>query len=117
MNVYEATKGRVPIIADGGIRYPGDVVKALGAGADSIMSGYIFAGCDECPINDTYRGSSSKETKKENSFVEGTEIKVDQKGPTRHVIQHYLDGLASGMTYTGKSNLRDFIGGVEFILK
>jgi IMP dehydrogenase len=49
MDVYEATKGEIPICADGGIKKPADVVKALGAGADNVMSGYIFAGTDETP--------------------------------------------------------------------
>ncbi|KKL76455.1 hypothetical protein LCGC14_2044700, partial [marine sediment metagenome] len=49
MDVYEATKGEIPICADGGIKNPGDVVKAIGAGANTVMSGFIFAGTEETP--------------------------------------------------------------------
>ena len=119
MDVYEATKGRVPIIADGGIRTPSDLVKALGAGANSVMSGYIFAGCNEVPERGkkTYRGSASQGVKGETAFVEGTELEVSPSGPVKDVVKRYLDGLASAMTYTGKDKLKDFIGNVEFILK
>lgn len=129
MEVYESTRGKVPIIADGGIKQPGDVVKALGAGANAVMCGYIFAGCDECPnqiINTTatgrsaferdYRGSSSEGVKGETAFVEGKEIIVNSKGPVENVIKKYLDGLASGLTYCGKKSVKDFIGDVDFIL-
>jgi IMP dehydrogenase len=49
MDVYEATKGEIPICADGGIKKPADIVKAIGAGADTVMMGYIFAGTKETP--------------------------------------------------------------------
>ena len=130
MDVYEATQGRIPIIADGGIKTPGDVVKALGAGANTVMCGYIFAGCDECPnqnINNQptgpsfterqYRGSSSAEVKGEVAFVEGKEIIVNSKGPVKDIIKKYLDGLASGMTYIGAKDLNSLIGKVDYILK
>lgn len=119
MEVYEASQGTVPIIADGGIKQPGDVVKALGAGANCVMCGYIFAGCDEIPgeLRCTYRGSASIGTKKETAFVEGTEIKVNKKGPVEDVIKKYLDGLASGMTYIGADNLNKLIGKADFIRK
>ena len=122
MDVYEATQGRIPIIADGGIKQPGDVVKALGAGANSVMCGYIFAGCNEVPERGRgmYRGSSSRGVKEENSFIEGTEIPTDTfpfKGPVKLVIDKYLEGLASGMTYIGARDLNGLIGKVDFILK
>lgn len=118
MEVYESARGRVPIIADGGIVTPGDVVKALGAGADCVMCGYIFAGCDETPNSEhSYRGSSSEKVKGENAFIEGTEIYIDSKGPVAEVIKKYLEGLASGMTYNGKDKLINFIGDVDFIIK
>ena len=49
MDAYEATQGRIPICADGGAVNPGDLAKAIGAGANTIMSGFIFAGTKECP--------------------------------------------------------------------
>jgi len=117
MDVYEATQGRIPIIADGGIEEPGDVCKALGGGANSVMCGYIFAGCDECPKVGIYRGSSSAGVKGEASFIEGKEEKVEKKGPLEKTIKKYLEGLASGMTYIGANNLEKFIGKVDFIPK
>jgi len=49
MDVYEATQGRVPVCADGGLKYPGDITKAIGAGADTVMIGSMFSGTDETP--------------------------------------------------------------------
>lgn len=133
MEVYGTAKGRVPIIADGGIKHPGDVVKALGAGANCVMCGYIFAGCDETPSiiqtdfpipeegtkswKKIYRGSSSLGIKGETAYIEGKEIILEPKGTVELVLKSYLEGLASGMTYNGKDKLKDFIGDVDFILK
>ena len=136
MEVYEATHGRVPLIADGGIKSPGDVVKAIGAGANSVMCGYIFAGCDETPTElykctgpgcrcediesyhkRVYRGSASKGVKEETAYIEGREITVEPKGPVKNVINNYLDGLASGMTYIGANSLDKLVGKADFILK
>lgn len=117
MDVYEATQGRIPIIADGGIRKPADVSKALGAGANAVMCGFIFAGCDESPKQNIYRGSASEKVKGEPNFVEGKEIKVENKGPLKNIIEKYLQGLASGMTYVGADKMSKFIGKVDFILR
>lgn len=121
MDVYEATQGQIPIIADGGIKNPGDVVKALGAGANTVMCGYIFAGCDETPnyvnLKGWYRGSSSQGVKGEVAFVEGKKIKVNPKGPVRDIINKYLEGLASGMTYIGTKDMKGLVGKCDFILK
>ncbi|GIU68632.1 MAG: guanosine monophosphate reductase [Candidatus Pacearchaeota archaeon] len=140
MNVYESVKEEIPICADGGIKKPADVVKAIGAGASSVMCGYIFAGTEETPgkikiINGKkfkiYRGSASydvslkskqlelnkEEIKKEVKFVEGKKIMVPYKGPIKPIIEKYLAGLASGMTYVGAKEMKDIIGKVDFILK
>jgi len=115
MDVYEAIQGEIPIIADGGIREPGDLAKAIGAGADSIMSGYIFAGCDETPPlgRNIYRGSASFDT----GYIEGREVEVESKGPIKNVVDSYTKGLRSAITYNGKDKLTDFVGRADFILK
>ncbi len=110
MDVYEGTQGEIPICADGGIRNPSDLVKALGAGANTIMSGYIFAGTDETPTNGIYRGSSL-----ESDYVEGEEIEVESRGPIEPIIRQYLNGLASGMTYIGADRMDKLVGKVDFI--
>jgi IMP dehydrogenase len=135
MDVYEATQGRVPIIADGGIKCPGDLVKAIGAGADTVMSGAIFAGCDETPgeiiIRDgqeykEYRGMASflatvKKLKldgqkiDEDVHVEGEATTVPCHGPIAKVIHRYLGGLASGMTYVGADEIEKLKGKADFV--
>jgi len=135
MDVYEATQGRVPVIADGGIKCPGDVVKAIGAGADTVMSGSIFAGCDETPGEiiekngekfKEYRGMASflatvKKLKldgekiEEDVHVEGEASVVPCKGPIAKVVHRYLGGLASGMTYVGADEIEKLKGKADFI--
>ncbi len=135
MDVYEATQGRVPICADGGIECPGDVVKAIGAGADTIMSGHLFAGTDETPGKiitkggkkyKEYRGMASflatiKKLKldgkkiDEDVHVEGESMLVPYNGPVSKVIHRLLGGLSSGMTYIGARNIESLRGKVDFI--
>jgi len=135
MDVYEATQGRVPVCADGGIKCPGDLTKAIGAGADTVMSGAIFAGCDETPgeviIKDgkkykEYRGMASflatvKKLKldgqkvDEEVHVEGESTLVLSRGPISKIINRYLGGLASGMTYVGADNIEALRGKADFI--
>lgn len=134
MDVYEATKGEIPICADGGIQYPGDVVKALGAGANTVMSGFIFAGTEETPgkiIEENgkkfkqYIGSASYEVSMKNLelnneknnviSVEGVKIFVPFKGPIKPIIKKFLGSLASGMTYIGAKKMINIIGKADFI--
>lgn len=135
MDVYEATQGRVPICADGGLTCPGDVVKAIGAGADTIMSGSFFAGTDETPGKiitrngkkfKEYRGMASflatiKKLKldgqktKEDVHVEGEAMVIPYKGPVSKVITKILGGLSSGMTYVGVKDIDSLKGKVDFI--
>lgn len=135
MDVYEYSQGRIPLCADGGIKKPGDLVKAIGAGADTIMSGSIFAGCDESPgeireINGIkckdYRGMASYDAtlkklkidgKEESEIisVEGEKTIVECKGPLNKVVNKFLGGLASGMTYVGAKNIDEIKGRVDFI--
>ena len=121
----------VPVIADGGIRYTGDIVKAIAAGAHSIMAGSLFAGVDESPgetiIYDgrkykTYRGMGSVEAMKDGSkdryfqdaeddinklVPEGIVGRVPFKGALGEVILQMVGGLKAGMGYTGSHNISD----------
>ena len=129
MDVYEAREEKdVPIIADGGIRYSGDIVKALAAGADSVMLGSLLAGTDESPGDTiilegrrykTYRGMGSLGALTETGgaryfqegstkFVpEGVEGMVPYKGPVSDVLFQLIGGLRSGMGYIGAKNLEE----------
>jgi len=134
MDVYEATQNRIPICADGGIRYPGDVVKAIGAGADTVMIGYFLSGTDESPgqIIDiegkkykNYRGMASYDAtiqklslegkKEEIISIEGEMTLVPYKGPAEPIIDKILGGLASGMTYVGALEIEKLKGKADFI--
>ncbi len=135
MDVYEATKGEIPICADGGIKKPADVVKALGAGADTIMSGYLFSGTDESPgeiivkngkMFKMYRGSASYdvsvkkaeldgEEDKEIISVEGEQTLSPYKGSISPIIKKYVGALSSGMTYLGAKSMKNIIGKADFI--
>jgi IMP dehydrogenase len=122
----------VPLIADGGIKYSGDVIKALAAGADAVMIGNLFAGTDESPGDlvlyrgrayKVYRGMGSIEAMKEGSadryfqasgpsdqakFVpEGIEGRVPLRGPLKFVLQQLVGGLKSGMGYVGARTLEE----------
>jgi len=134
MDVYEATKGEIPICADGGVRYPGDVVKAIGAGAETIMTGSLFAGTDEAPGKiikqkgkkfKLYRGMASFEAtmkkiklngeKKNRISVEGVKTLAPYVGPVEGVINRLVGGLASGMTYVGAREIKGLVGKADFI--
>jgi len=131
-NVSQALKGTgVPVIADGGIRYTGDIVKAIAAGGDTIMAGSLFAGVDESPgeaiIYDgrkykSYRGMGSVEAMKKGSkdryfqdteddikklVPEGIVGRVPYKGSLNEVITQMVGGLRAGMGYTGSHNISD----------
>lgn len=125
---YAGPKG-IPIIADGGIRYTGDMVKAIAAGADAIMAGSIFAGTEESPGETiifegrkfkSYRGMGSIEAMQEGSkdryfqdaeddvkklVPEGIVGRVPFKGNVKEVIYQYIGGLKAGMGYCGAKDL------------
>ena len=126
----------VPIIADGGIKYSGDITKALAAGADAIMIGSLFAGCEESPGEQeifqgrrfkVYRGMGSlgamKEGSKDRYFQEnesklvpeGIEGRVPYKGPLKDTIHQLIGGLVQGMGYCGTKNLRELKEDTTFI--
>jgi IMP dehydrogenase len=123
-------KAGVPIIGDGGIRYTGDIVKALAAGADTVMAGGIFAGTDESPGETiiyegrkfkSYRGMGSVEAMQEGSkdryfqdveddikklVPEGIVGRVPFKGTIAEVMYQYTGGLRAGMGYCGAKNIK-----------
>jgi IMP dehydrogenase len=125
-----AAKKGIPIIADGGIRYTGDVVKALAAGADTVMAGSIFAGTDESPGEaiifegrkfKTYRGMGSVEAMQEGSkdryfqdveddikklVPEGIVGRVPFKGAVAEVLYQFIGGLRAGMGYVGAGDIK-----------
>ena len=139
LHVAEAIKDSgVPIIADGGIRYSGDVVKALAAGADTIMAGSLFAGVEESPgetiiLNGrkfkSYRGMGSLEAMQQGSkdryfqdmeedikklVPEGIVAQVPYKGTLNEVCYQLIGGLRAGMGYCGAPNL-ETLRRVEFV--
>jgi IMP dehydrogenase len=131
MDVCEvAAKADVPVIADGGIRYSGDVVKALAAGAETVMIGSLFAGTEEAPgekmlyegrAYKVYRGMGSLSAMEEGSkdryfqaeqeaaklVPEGIEGRVPYKGPLADSVHQLVGGLRAGMGYCGTRTLRD----------
>jgi len=126
----------VPIIADGGIKYSGDCVKALAAGADAIMIGSLFAGTEESPGESEiyqgrrykiYRGMGSlgamKDGSKDRYFQEnetklvpeGIEGRVPYKGPLADTIFQLVGGLRSGMGYCGAKDIKSLQNDTQFI--
>ncbi len=136
--VSVAKQQNVPVCADGGMKWPGDVVKALAAGASSIFSGYLFAGTDEAPgmiiLKDgkrykRYMGSASYDSGHERKehlekvkvnerldvFVEGVSTLVDYKGPVGDVIRSIVRGVQSGISYCGGNSLAEMQENAEFM--
>lgn len=130
-----AREYNVPVIADGGIKYSGDIVKAIAAGASAIMIGSIFAGTEESPGEQeifqgrrfkVYRGMGSLSAMKEGSkdryfqenenklVPEGIEGRVPYKGPISDTIHQLVGGLRSGMGYCGTKNLEELKNDTEF---
>lgn len=126
----------VPIIADGGIKYSGDLTKAIAAGASAIMIGSLFAGTEESPGESeiyqgrrfkVYRGMGSigamKEGSKDRYFQEnesklvpeGIEGRVAYKGPIADTIHQLIGGLRSGMGYCGTANLKELQDDTQFV--
>jgi IMP dehydrogenase len=124
----EAAKDNVPIIADGGIKFSGDIVKAIAAGADSVMLGGMFGGTDEAPGEivfyqgrsyKIYRGMGSlgamrkgskdryfQESREDSKLVpEGIEGRVPHRGSISNIIDQMIGGLRSGMGYTGSKDI------------
>ena len=134
MDVAEEVGGKVPIIADGGIIYSGDITKALAAGADSVMIGSLLAGTDEAPGDEVilegrrfkvYRGMGSIDAMKEGSkdryfqtgklVPEGVVARVPYKGPVAEILFQLAGGLRSGMGYVGAATIKDLREKSEFV--
>jgi IMP dehydrogenase len=106
------------IIADGGIRTPGDAAKALAAGANAVMLGGALAGTDESPgdvvdgSHKVFRGMASHDAQKQGrgfvSGVEGVSTTVPYRGPVDNIINDFRSGIASALSYSGEENLTDF---------
>lgn len=126
----------VPVIADGGIKYSGDIVKALAAGADAVMLGSLLAGTDESPGEriilkgrtfKTYRGMGSLaameagskdryfQTDSKKLVPEGVEGRVPYTGYVKDIVYQLVGGIRSGMGYIGASNLQELRERAEFI--
>jgi IMP dehydrogenase len=137
--VRATAKADVPVIADGGIKFSGDVVKGLAAGASSVMIGSLFAGVDESPGElilrqgrsfKSYRGMGSIGAMKEGSrdryfqefegnssklVPEGIEGMVPYKGPLSAMVQQLVGGLRAGMGYCGCASVRDMQARARFV--
>ncbi len=111
LNVLFSRKDKkldIKVIADGGIKSPGDIAKAIALGADAVMLGRMLAGTKETPgevikyngqLWKKYRGSASFGVKMRNEFIEGEETMVPYKGTVKNVIDNISDGLKSSMSY------------------
>jgi IMP dehydrogenase len=138
-NCYSvASRAGIPIIADGGLKYSGDVAKAIAAGAHCVMVGSLFAGTDESPGEailyqgrsyKTYRGMGSigamqqgakdrygqEGVPKEKLVPEGVEGRVPCKGPISSSVHQLVGGLRSGMGYCGCRTLEEMRGNARFV--
>jgi IMP dehydrogenase len=139
VSAEEAAKSDIPVIADGGIKYSGDITKALAAGAEAVMIGSIFAGTDESPgekilyegrTYKTYRGMGSVEAMKQGSrdryfqehtdevakFVpEGVEGRVPYKGQLADSVYQLIGGVRAGMGIVGAGTLKELREKAKFI--
>jgi IMP dehydrogenase len=132
-----AREGGVPLIADGGIKYSGDITKAIAAGADTVMIGSLLAGTEESP-GDTvlyqgrtyksYRGmgslgamaeGSKDRYSQENStgklVPEGVEGRVPYKGPLGEMVHQLIGGLRAGMGYCGVATIQELKDNARFV--
>ena len=132
-------KHDVPVIADGGVKFSGDLAKAIAAGADCVMLGSLFAGTDESPGEvflyqgrsyKSYRGMGSvgamargsadryfqQEVQNELKLVpEGVEGRVPHKGPVGNVVHQLVGGLKAAMGYTGNKNIAEMQKNSRFV--
>lgn len=128
-----AAEHGVSVIADGGIEKPSDIVKAIAAGADAVMLGYLLAGTDEAPPREVfikercyklYRGMGSKSALNTGSVrygtfknvPEGAEGLVECKGPVENVINYLVGSLKQGMGYVGARTLAELKSRAKFVV-
>jgi IMP dehydrogenase len=134
-----AREAGVPLIADGGVKFSGDITKAIAAGADAVMIGSLFAGTDESPGEivlfqgrsfKSYRGMGSlgamqmggrdryqmeAETSEQKLVPEGIEGRVPYKGPLSGMVTQLVGGLKAGMGYAGCANIQDLKKKARFV--
>jgi len=121
---------KAALIADGGIKNAGDIVKALAAGADFVMLGSLLAGTDEAPgeVIDSllhgmkmksYRGMASREAQQDwrgkSSAPEGIATMVPYKGSVEHIFNDLVGNIKSGLSYSGATNIEGLFMNAEFI--
>ena len=138
-NVAQALQGSIPLIADGGVRYSGDLCKAIAAGASVVMVGSLLAGTDEAPGEvELYQGRSYKSYRGMGSIgamskgssdryfqdhkqgveklvPEGIEGRVPYKGPMLNVVNQLMGGLRSSMGYTGSADIPAMQSQTQFV--
>ena len=140
-SVANALKEQIPLIADGGIRFSGDMAKAIGAGASTIMVGSLMAGTEEAPgeveffqgrYYKAYRGMGSlgamagatgsadryfqdAKAGQEKLVPEGIEGRVPYKGPMGNIVHQMMGGLSSSMGYTGSATIEDLRQNAKFV--
>ena len=136
-NVAQVAKKKgIPVIGDGGIKYSGDITKAIAAGANVIMIGSLLAGCEESPgAIEIYQGRNFKvyrgmgslaamekgsrdryfQTGTKKLVPEGVEGRVPDKGPLADTVYQLLGGLRSGMGYCGTKSINDLIENGKFV--
>ena len=140
-SVANALKDQIPLIADGGIRFSGDMAKAIGAGASTIMVGSMLAGTEEAPgeveffqgrYYKAYRGMGSlgamagatgsadryfqdAKAGQEKLVPEGIEGRVPYKGPMGNIVHQMMGGLRSSMGYTGSAVIEDLRQNAKFV--
>ncbi|OTG95689.1 IMP dehydrogenase [Acinetobacter sp. ANC 3832] len=140
-SVANALKDQIPLIADGGIRFSGDIAKAIGAGASTIMVGSLMAGTEEAPgeveffqgrYYKAYRGMGSlgamagatgsadryfqdAKAGAEKLVPEGIEGRVPYKGPMGNIVHQMMGGLRSSMGYTGSATIEDLRQNAKFV--
>jgi IMP dehydrogenase len=137
--VAECRKSGVPVVSDGGIKFSGDLAKAIAAGADCAMLGSLFAGTDESPgevflyqgrsykyyrgmgsIGAMARGSADRYFQQEVTSTlklvpEGVEGRVPHKGPVGNIVHQLIGGLRAAMGYTGNSTIREMQTNCTFV--
>ncbi len=138
MNVFEvARQYNIPVLSDGGIKYSGDILKAITAGADAVLIGGMFAGCNESPGNiELFQGRKYKavrginklqdiNTQKPKLFVKKTfnkevsesiEGRVSYKGSIQDIIKDLIGGLVLGMQYSGAETVEKLQNEAQFII-
>lgn len=124
MDCARAARAGGVLIADGGIKNSGDIVKALVAGADFVMLGYLLAGHEECPgttfsshgrVYKPYRGQSVFGTNGFRNAPEGIEGYVEERGPVTGTLTKLVAGIRSGMSYVGAKDMSELRAKATFI--